>query len=94
MTTRTARLYESDVHRAQVIAAVRGESAQDVLHLALEEFIANHRVELQGVFRAVQDAVLSDNREDLRVILASSVPRLARSDAARVARLVEENRGR
>jgi hypothetical protein len=61
-----------------------------LLHLALNEFIVNHRSELDGAFRAVQRAVLSDDRSSLSEILRADARRLADRDSARVAQLIEE----
>ncbi len=92
MSTRPARMYVTDVQRAQVIGAVRGETLQQVLHVALNEFIENHRVELDGSFRSAQRAVLNDDREALRGLLMASADRQARTDAEDVERLIEEAR--
>jgi hypothetical protein len=73
MRTITARVFESDVDRARVIGAVRQQSAHEVLHAALEEYVANHRAELEGRFQAVQAAVLSGDTDGLREAFLSEV---------------------
>lgn len=92
MSTRAARLDVTDIQRAQVIGTIRGESFQEVLHVALNEFIENHRAELDHSFRSVQRAVLSDDREALRGLLIASADRQARADTADIARLIDESR--
>ncbi len=91
MATKTARLYAADIDRAQVLAAVRGESPQEVLHAALNEYIDNHRGELDGAFRSVQAAVLSNDRETLGALFADDARRQATADSDRVARLLAES---
>jgi hypothetical protein len=71
MRTITARVYEDDIERSRVLGAVRQQSAQDVLHAALNEYVINHRVELEGLFKAVQAAVLSGDSAGLREAFAS-----------------------
>lgn len=90
MTTKTARLFATDIEKAHVLAAVRGETPQQLLHLALNEFIVNHRSELDGAFRAVQRAVLTDDRRALSEILRADARKLADGDSARIARLLDE----
>ena len=71
MRTVTARVFEDDIERSRVIGAVRQQSSQDVLHLALNEYVINHRDELEGLFKAVQAAVLSGDSAGLRDAFAS-----------------------
>lgn len=75
MRTITARVFEEDMDRARVLGAVRQQSAQEILHVALEEYVARHRAELEGRFRAVQAAVLSGDTDGLReAFLSTSSP--------------------
>ena len=80
MRTVTARVFEDDIERSRVIGAVRQQSAQDVLHLALNEYVHNHRAELEGVFKAVQAAVLSGDSAGLREAFASETPHAPQMD--------------
>ena len=73
MRTTTTRVFEDDLERARVIGAVRQLSAQDVLHIALDEYVVNHRAELEGLFKAVQAAVLSGDSAGLREAFATEV---------------------
>jgi hypothetical protein len=66
MRTITARIFEDDLDRSRVIGAVRQQSAQEIIHVALNEYVINHRVELEGLFQAVQTAVLSGDSAGLR----------------------------
>lgn len=89
--TKTARLYAEDVERAQMLAAVRRESPQQLLHAALNEFVENHRTELDGAFQLVQKAVLSNDRAELRRAFATAGHKAARDDARRVKQLLAES---
>ena len=73
MRTTTARIFEEDLERARVIGAVRQQSAHEVLHSALAEYVANHRVELEVLFTSVQAAVLSGDSAGLREAFATEV---------------------
>ena len=84
MRTITARVFEDDVERARVIGAVRQQSAQEVLHVALTEYVINHRVELEVAFKAVQAAVLTGDAAGLREAFTSEVAP-AVDDEARLA---------
>jgi hypothetical protein len=84
MTTTTARVFAEDVERARVIGAVRQQSAHEVIHAALEEYVANHRDELDELFRAVQNAVLAGSRDELQRVLRSGAAARAGADVRRL----------
>lgn len=91
--TKTARLYAEDVERAQMLAAVRRESPQQLLHAALNEFVENHRSELDGAFRLVQKAVLSNDRAELRRAFVAAGHVAARDDVRRIKHLSTDSTG-
>jgi tetrahydrodipicolinate N-succinyltransferase len=86
---KTARLYAEDVERAQMLAAVRRESPQQLLHAALNEFVENHRSELDGAFQLVQHAVLSNDRDELRRAFVAAARGTAQDDVRRLNDLIE-----
>jgi hypothetical protein len=87
MRTVTVRVFEDDLERSRVIGAVRQQSAQEVLHVALNEYVINHRVELEGLFKAVQNAVLSGDSAGLREALATKASHEMDDDARRAEEL-------
>lgn len=89
--TKSARLYAEDVERAQMLAAVRRESPQQLLHAALNEFVENHRSELDGAFRLVQKAVLSNDRAALRRAFVAAGHEAVSDDVRRVQRLLVDS---
>ena len=89
--TKTARLYTEDVERAQLLAAVRRESPQQLLHAALNEFVENHRSELDGAFRLVQKAVLANDRAELRRAFVAVGHEAARDDVRRIQHLLVDS---
>lgn len=87
MLTKPQRMLAEDVQRLRVLAAVRNETPQQLLHRALNEFIEAHRSELDGSFERVQSAVLSNDREQLRAVFAAAVPGQVEADLRRIDRL-------
>lgn len=83
MRTTTTRIFEDDVERARVIGAFRRQSAHEVLHTALEEYVTNHRVELEVLFNSVRAAVLSGDGPALRKAVSREAPRTGVDDARR-----------
>lgn len=89
MRTTTARIFEEDLERARVIGAVRQQSAHEILHTALEEYVAAHRVELEVLFSSVQAAVLSGDSAGLREAVSREASRPDDDDARRAQELWE-----
>lgn len=74
-----------------MLAAVRRESPQQLLHAALNEFVENHRSEFDGAFRLVQQAVLSNDRAALRRAFVAAGREAANDDVRRVQRLLADS---
>jgi hypothetical protein len=89
--TKTARLYAEDIDRAQMLAAVRQETPQQLLHAALSEFIETHRDELDASFRRVQEAVLSNDLAETRRIFREAGRASASQDARRIQQLIADS---
>ncbi len=89
MRTTTARVFEEDLDRARVIGAVRQQSAHDVLHTALQEYVINHRVELEVLFNSVQAAVLTGDAAGLREAVSREASQPDTDDARRAQQLWE-----
>jgi hypothetical protein len=83
MRTTTTRIFEEDVERARVIGAVRQQSAHEVLHTALDEYVTNHRVELEVLFNSVRLAVLSGDGPGLREAISREAARPDTDEARR-----------
>jgi len=90
MSTITARVFEEDLQRAKVLGAVQHRSPQEIIHAALDEYVANHRRELAGLFSDVQRAVLDGDREALRATLAANAAARGVAAAERAAQEWDE----
>jgi hypothetical protein len=86
-TTKPVRMYEADHGPLRLIAEVEGRSSADVLHAALEEYLANHGEALAAVFEDAQRAIAQGDLTALGALAASPAKQRARAAAERNAQL-------
>lgn len=71
--TKTMRVHPIDEHRTRLLAAVHREPTADFYHRVLDFWVENNQAEANEVFQRVQNAVLSNDREQLRAVFAEGV---------------------
>ena len=85
--TKALRIYEDDHAPLRLIAEVEGRGPADVVHAALEEYLAAHRDALADSFARAQRAVAAGDIAGLAAIASSASQRRARAAASRHDRL-------
>ncbi|TAN34864.1 hypothetical protein EPN29_00640 [bacterium] len=80
--TKPVRVFESDVPPIRLLAELHGGSPADVIHIAVAEYMHNHREKLAGVFAASQRAVASGDLKAITNVLESGARKLAADLAA------------
>jgi hypothetical protein len=90
MTTKTMRVYPDDEQRTQLLAAVHNVSGADFYHRVLTFWVENNQDEANDLFRRVQRAVLSNDREQLRALFQGGVEAQVDDDMRRLERVGRE----
>jgi hypothetical protein len=80
--TKPVRVFENDVPPIRLLAELQGGSPADVIHLAVAEYIHNHRASLSGVFAESQRAIASGDLDAVSRLLSKSADKLAEDLAA------------
>lgn len=83
LITKPVRIYEDDHAPLRLIAEAEGRAPADVLHAALEEYLANHRESLAAVFEQAQRAVAQGDLAALTALAVGPAKRRARQAADR-----------
>lgn len=81
--TKPLRIYEDDHAPLRLIAEVEGRGPADVVHSALEEYLAAHRDALSESFSQAQRAIASGDIAGLAAIASGASRRRARAAVSR-----------
>lgn len=73
MTTKTMRVYPDDEHRTRMLATLHSQSTSEFYHRILDFWVENNQAEANELFAKVQNAVLSNDREQLRAVFRAGV---------------------
>ena len=90
MTTKTMRVYPDDEQRTQMLAAVHQVSSAAFYHRVLDFWVENNQAEANDMFKRVQQAVLSNDREQLRAVFREGVEAQVDDDMRQLDRIGRE----
>jgi hypothetical protein len=82
-TTKPLRIYEQDHTPLRLIAEVEGRGPADVVHSALEEYLATHRDVLAESFAQAQRAIAGGDLAALAAIASGASQRRAQVAVSR-----------
>lgn len=82
--TKPVRIYEGDHAPLKMLAAATGCSPAEMVHVALQEYLENHRPQLAKAFRRAQTAVVEGDLQALTSVLDAGAADLARQHAERL----------
>ncbi len=83
LATKALRIYEGDHAPLRLIAEVEGRGPADVVHSALEEYLATHRDALAESFSKAQRAIASGDIAGLAAIASGASRRRAQAAVRR-----------
>ena len=87
LATRPIRIYEEDHAPLRLIAEIEGRGPADIVHVALSEYLANHRDVLAATFADAQKAIAAGDITALASIAGGGSKRRAAAAKRRHAEL-------
>lgn len=85
VNTQPVRIPEEDLRSARSISGLLGTTPGNLLHEAYQEFLANHREEINDAFDHAKEYVTSQDREGLLHLASQGIRERAERAAAAAA---------
>ena len=85
VSTQPVRIPEDDLRSARSIAGLLGTTPGNLLHEAFQEYLANHREEINDTFRAAKKHLATGDREGLMGLASRGIHQRAQQAAAEAA---------
>lgn len=82
MTTQPVRIPEEDLRSARSVSGLLGTTPGSLLHVAYQEYLVNHRDEINEAFEYAKKYVASRDREGLVHLASQGIRERAKRAAA------------